>query len=71
MSTMRADPHNLARFAQAQEGVYETALAELRQGRKHSHWMWFVFPQFFGLGSSAMSQRYAIRSVDEAHGIPE
>ncbi len=65
---MRADPHNLARFAQAQEGVYETALAELRQGRKHSHWMWFVFPQFFGLGSSAMSQRYAIRSVDEARG---
>jgi uncharacterized protein (DUF1810 family) len=63
---MQADPYELTRFAEAQEGVYETALAELRQGRKRSHWMWFVFPQFSGLGSSAMSQRYAIRSVDEA-----
>ena len=63
---MQADPYELTRFAQAQEGVYETALAELRQGRKRSHWIWFVFPQFLGLGSSAMSQRYAIRSVDEA-----
>ena len=67
-STMQADPYELTRFAEAQEGVYETALAELRQGRKRSHWMWFVFPQFLGLGSSAMSQRYAIRSVDEARG---
>jgi uncharacterized protein (DUF1810 family) len=66
MSMMRADPHNLARFVQAQEGVYETALAELRHGRKSSHWMWFVFPQFFGLGSSATSQHYAIKSVAEA-----
>jgi len=63
---MRNDLPNLARFAQAQEGVYESALAELRHGRKRSHWMWFVFPQFFGLGSSATSQHYAIKSVAEA-----
>ena len=47
---MQADPYELTRFAEAQEGVYETALAELRQGRKRSHWMWFVFPQFLGPG---------------------
>ena len=60
------DPHDLARFLDAQEGVYEQALAELRAGRKESHWMWFVFPQFEGLGSSETSRRYAIRSLDEA-----
>ena len=50
----------------AQEGAVETALAEIRSGRKRSHWMWYVFPQFIGLGRSTMSQRYAIRSVAEA-----
>ena len=60
------DPHDLARFVRAQEGVYEQALAELHAGRKRSHWMWFIFPQFDGLGASAMSRRYAIRSMDEA-----
>jgi uncharacterized protein (DUF1810 family) len=50
----------------AQEGVHERALAELRAGRKRSHWMWFVFPQAEGLGSSAMAARYAIRRLDEA-----
>ncbi|MFN3521538.1 MAG: DUF1810 domain-containing protein [Phenylobacterium sp.] len=60
------DPHDLERFRQAQSGVYERALAELRAGRKASHWMWFVFPQIAGLGSSAMAQRYAIASLDEA-----
>lgn len=60
------DPHDLARFVQAQEGVYERALAELRAGRKRSHWMWFIFPQFDGLGASATSRRYAIRSLGEA-----
>lgn len=60
------DPHDLARFVEAQEGVYEQALAELRAGRKESHWMWFIFPQFEGLGSSQTSGRYAIRSLDEA-----
>ena len=59
-------PHDLARFEAAQEGSYESALAELRRGRKQSHWMWFVFPQFAGLGFSEMSVRYAIKSLDEA-----
>ena len=57
---------DLERFVAAQEGVYETALAELRAGRKRSHWMWFVFPQIAGLGRSPMAQRYAIGSLDEA-----
>ena len=60
------DPHELDRFVRAQEDVYELALAEMRAGRKRSHWMWFIFPQYDGLGSSAMSKRYAIRSVAEA-----
>lgn len=55
-----------ARFVDAQEGIYEQALAELRNGQKRSHWMWFVFPQIAGLGLSAMSQRYAIRDGAEA-----
>lgn len=61
-----ADPYRLARFVDAQAGVYETALAELRRGRKTSHWMWFVFPQIAGLGSSATARTYAIASLDEA-----
>ena len=60
------DPYDLNRFLQAQEGVYEGALSEIENGRKRSHWMWFIFPQFEGLGSSAMSKRYAIKSVAEA-----
>ncbi len=62
------DPHRLERFTDAQDagGTYERAVAELRAGRKRSHWMWFVFPQIAGLGRSAMSQRYAITSLDEA-----
>ncbi|ROS76120.1 uncharacterized protein (DUF1810 family) [Curtobacterium sp. PhB130] len=63
---MSADPFDLGRFVRAQDGVHEVALAELRRGRKTSHWMWFVFPQRAGLGRSAMSERYAIRSDDEA-----
>ena len=58
--------HDLHRFLDAQEGVYAQALAELRAGRKRSHWMWFIFPQFDGLGVSPTSRRYAIRSLDEA-----
>jgi uncharacterized protein (DUF1810 family) len=50
----------------AQEADYETALSEIRSGRKCSHWMWYIFPQYEGLGSSAMSRRYAIRSRAEA-----
>ncbi|WP_170976766.1 DUF1810 domain-containing protein [Massilia sp. HP4] len=60
------DEFNLARFVQAQEPVYARVLAELRAGHKRSHWMWFVFPQIQGLGSSEMAQRYAIASEDEA-----
>jgi uncharacterized protein (DUF1810 family) len=62
------DPFDLERFVTAQDerGVYAAALAELRRGRKTSHWMWFVFPQIRGLGLSAMSRKYAIASVAEA-----
>ena len=55
-------PVELQRFRDAQDGVIDTALAELRRGRKQSHWMWFVFPQLAGLGRSGMAERYAIRS---------
>jgi uncharacterized protein (DUF1810 family) len=60
------DLFDLERFVLAQAPVYQQVLAELRAGRKRSHWMWFVFPQIAGLGSSAMAQRYAIGSIDEA-----
>ena len=56
----------LERFVAAQDGVYEAALAEIRAGRKRSHWMWFVFPQIDGLGFSATSKRFAVRSRAEA-----
>ena len=61
-----ADPFDLQRFVEAQSDVIEAVRAELRAGRKRSHWMWFVFPQFTGLGSSAMAQRFSIDSADEA-----
>ncbi|MET0748610.1 MAG: DUF1810 domain-containing protein [Rhizobium sp.] len=64
--TASADPYDLDRFVRAQDGVYEQALAELVAGRKRSHWMWFIFPQVAGLGSSLMSERYAIGSMAEA-----
>lgn len=60
------DPHDLNRFVLAQADDYEQALAEIRAGRKRSHWMWYIFPQIEGLGFSSMSRRYAIRSLDEA-----
>jgi uncharacterized protein (DUF1810 family) len=62
------DPYRLERFVQAQDsgGTYQRAVAELRNGRKVSHWMWFIFPQVAGLGFSAMSQRYAISGLAEA-----
>ena len=60
------DPHQLDRYVRAQEGVYPQALAELRAGRKRSHWMWFIFPQADGLGSSQTARFYAIRSLNEA-----
>lgn len=61
-----SDPFRLQRFVDAQESVYASVLDELRAGKKQSHWMWFIFPQIEGLGSSAMAQRYAISSLDEA-----
>jgi uncharacterized protein (DUF1810 family) len=56
----------LDRFVEAQDGVYDDALAELTTGRKRTHWMWFIFPQIAGLGSSPTAQFYAIASLDEA-----
>lgn len=62
-----SDPYDLQRFLDAQAGgTYEQALAELRAGRKTSHWMWFVFPQITGLGRSEISVRYAISGREEA-----
>jgi uncharacterized protein (DUF1810 family) len=60
------DPYDLNRFVEAQAANYDDALAELRAGRKRTHWSWYVFPQIRGLGSSAMSVRYAIGSRAEA-----
>ena len=60
------DRYDLQRFVDAQNPVIERVLAELRTGRKRSHWMWFVFPQIAGLGNSEMNRRYAIASRDEA-----
>lgn len=60
------DPFDLQRFINAQDGHYEKALDELQAGRKRSHWMWFIFPQIAGLGTSSMAQYYAIASLAEA-----
>ena len=68
---MNPDPFNLRRFITAQDPVMEGVLAELRTGQKTSHWMWFVFPQIRGLGSSSMAQRYAIGSREEARAYHE
>jgi uncharacterized protein (DUF1810 family) len=57
---------DLERFVEAQDAIYDAVVQELRLGRKTGHWMWFIFPQVAGLGQSAMSQRYAIGSLDEA-----
>ena len=61
-----SDAFDLERFVRAQDAVWPEVCAELRSGRKVSHWMWFVFPQLEGLGHSAMARRYAIRSMAEA-----
>lgn len=60
------DPHDLNRFLQAQNRDYERALSEVKSGRKRSHWMWYIFPQFDGLAFSSTSKHYAIKSVAEA-----
>lgn len=60
------DLYDLNRFVQAQKNDYERALAEVKHGQKHSHWMWYIFPQFDGLGFSQTTKRYAIKSIAEA-----
>jgi uncharacterized protein (DUF1810 family) len=65
----QGDPFFLQRFVIAQSRAYATALGELRRGGKGGHWMWFIFPQFEGLGSSETSQHFAIRSLDEARAF--
>jgi uncharacterized protein (DUF1810 family) len=57
---------DLIRFVDAQAKVHRQVVGELTNGRKHAHWMWFIFPQLAGLGHSAMAQRYAIRDLDQA-----
>ena len=61
-----ADPFQLGRFVDAQEGVFDIALMELQNGRKQNHWIWFIFPQLAELGRSPTSQFYGIRSLHEA-----
>jgi uncharacterized protein (DUF1810 family) len=63
---MNERPFDLNRFIDAHASAYDQALAELKRGCKQTHWMWFIFPQFDGLGSSAQARRYAIRSIEEA-----
>lgn len=60
------DPYDLSRFVAAQDPVYDTVLAELRAGRKETHWMWFVFPQLRALGRSSTANFYGIGSIEEA-----
>jgi uncharacterized protein (DUF1810 family) len=62
----RGDPYDLNRFISAQEGVYDRALAELWDGLKRSHWMWYIFPQIEGLGHSPTTRLYSIKSLEEA-----
>lgn len=57
---------DISRFTQAHKGSYDSALREIRNGRKESHWMWYIFPQIHGLGKSGISQYYAIQGIDEA-----
>ena len=61
-----SDPYDLRRFVEAQNPVYAKVCSELREGRKRSHWMWFVFPQIVGLGSSPLARKFAISSLAEA-----
>ena len=60
------NPHNLQRFVDAQSPLYEQVCSELREGRKRTHWMWFIFPQIKGLGHSELASRFAISSLREA-----
>lgn len=60
------DTYNLGRFHKAQESTYQNALQEIRNGKKTSHWIWFIFPQLAGLGYSETARFYAIRNLEEA-----
>jgi uncharacterized protein (DUF1810 family) len=60
------DTFDLSRFISAQDNIYDSVLAELRNGRKRTHWMWYIFPQLDGLGHSATAKHYAINSLEEA-----
>ena len=64
-----SDFHNLQRFVEAQDGIFENALAELGAGLKESHWMWFIFPQLAGLARSRTAQHFAIQSLEEARAF--
>ena len=66
-----SDPYDLQRFVDAQNPVYDRVRAELQEGRKRSHWMWFIFPQIAGLGSSPLTRRFAISSLSEAAAFLE
>jgi uncharacterized protein (DUF1810 family) len=66
MTKTTNDPYDLNRFVEAQERNFEEALAEIRSGRKRTHWMWYIFPQLDGLGFSSTSKHYSIKSLDEA-----
>jgi uncharacterized protein (DUF1810 family) len=61
-----SDPYNLKRFVKAQADIFEQVWAELRDGEKQSHWIWFIFPQIQGLGTSSMARKFAIASRTEA-----
>jgi uncharacterized protein (DUF1810 family) len=66
-----SDPYNLRRFTDAQDRIYDAALAELHSGSKQGHWMWFIFPQLAGLGRSPTAQLFGIGSLDEARAYLE
>jgi len=68
VSRFNNDPYNLQRFVEAQDPIYALVLTELRTGAKRSHWMWFIFPQLRGLGSSAMAIHYGLASQAETTG---
>ena len=67
VSSIMTEKKDLQRFVDAQAQTYASALREIVRGHKTSHWMWFIFPQLLGLGSSEMARRYAIASIEEAH----
>ena len=71
VTMMAADPFDLSRFVAAQDLVFDTAVAELKAGRKETHWMWFVFPQLRALGRSPTASFYGIGSIEEARAYLE